>query len=86
MSIAQSKLTAQGRISIPVEVRKKLGIGPGSAIEWHEQDDGVTVRRASRYSWEDIHRELFPTPLPAGKPNDVKAAITKHMRKRHMVL
>ena len=85
MSIAQSKLTAQGQISVPAEVRKTLGIGPGSVIEWHEQDDGVAVRRASRYCWEDIHRELFPTPLPTGKPTDVKAAITKYIRKRHPV-
>jgi AbrB family looped-hinge helix DNA binding protein len=30
MLMAQSKVTAQGQISVPDEVRKKLGIGPGS--------------------------------------------------------
>src|ERR1035441_9357945 len=30
MAIAHSKLTAQGQISVPVDVRRKLGIGPGS--------------------------------------------------------
>jgi bifunctional DNA-binding transcriptional regulator/antitoxin component of YhaV-PrlF toxin-antitoxin module len=29
MAMAQSKVTAQGQISIPVEARRKLGIGPG---------------------------------------------------------
>ncbi|MFO0216018.1 MAG: AbrB/MazE/SpoVT family DNA-binding domain-containing protein, partial [Burkholderiales bacterium] len=29
MAIAQSKITTQGQISIPAEVRKKLGVGPG---------------------------------------------------------
>lgn len=33
MSIPQSKETAQGQISVPAEVRKKLGIGPGSVLE-----------------------------------------------------
>src|ERR1700691_800897 len=53
MAIAQSKLTAQGQISVPSEVRKKLGIGPGSVLEWDEQDGQVIVRRAGRYDWND---------------------------------
>jgi antitoxin PrlF len=85
MSIAQSKLTAQGQISVPAEVRKKLGIGPGSTIEWHEHDDGVVVRRAGRYSCEDVHQALFPARVAAGGATDVKAAIAQYMRKRHAV-
>ena len=85
MSIAQSKLTAQGQISVPAEVRKKLGIGPGSTIEWHEYDDGVVVRRAGRYSCEDVHQALFPVRVAAGGATDVKAAIAQYMRKRHAV-
>ncbi|PYP88846.1 MAG: hypothetical protein DMF61_05625 [Blastocatellia bacterium AA13] len=34
MVLAQSKLTAQGQISVPAEVRRKLGLGPGSVLEW----------------------------------------------------
>ena len=29
MTLAHSKLTAQGQISVPAEIRRKLGIGPG---------------------------------------------------------
>ena len=54
MSIAQSKLTAQGQISVPAEVRKKLGVGPGSVLEWHEEGDQIVVRRAGRYGWDDV--------------------------------
>ncbi|MGN6730352.1 MAG: AbrB/MazE/SpoVT family DNA-binding domain-containing protein, partial [Candidatus Binatia bacterium] len=36
MALAQSKVTAQGQISVPAEVRRKLGIGPGSVLEWDE--------------------------------------------------
>jgi AbrB family looped-hinge helix DNA binding protein len=32
--IAESRVTAQGQISIPAEVRRRLGVGPGSVIEW----------------------------------------------------
>ena len=84
MAIAQSKLTAQGQISVPAEVRRKLGIGPGSVLEWHEQDDGVVVRRAGRFSSSDVHDALFPKGAPKGKrAADVKGAIRKYVRQRH---
>lgn len=83
MSIAKSKLTAQGQISVPAEVRKKLGVGPGSVLEWDEEDDRVIVRRGGRYTSEDVHRALFPvSPKPSNVP-DVKDAIRAYVRKRH---
>ena len=82
MALAQSKLTAQGQISVPAEIRKKLGVGPGSVLEWDERDAQVIVRRAGKHSSTDIHAALFgsekPTPVA-----DVKAGIRKHMRKKH---
>jgi antitoxin PrlF len=56
---SQSKLTAQGQISVPAEIRRKLGVGPGSILEWEDEGDRVIVRRAGRYSSEDIHRAVF---------------------------
>jgi AbrB family looped-hinge helix DNA binding protein len=84
MSIPQSKVTAQGQISVPAEVRRKLGIGPGSVLEWHEQDGGVVVRRAGRFTSSDVHAALFPKGRPRikGVP-DVKAAIRTAIRRRH---
>jgi AbrB family looped-hinge helix DNA binding protein len=41
MPLAQSRITAQGQISVPVEVRKKLGIGPGAVLEWNEENGQV---------------------------------------------
>jgi AbrB family looped-hinge helix DNA binding protein len=84
MTIAQSKVTAQGQISVPAEVRKKLGIGPGSVIEWHEQDGSVVVRRAGRFSSSDMHEALFPGGAPKSKSiPDVKGAIRRHIRQRY---
>jgi AbrB family looped-hinge helix DNA binding protein len=84
MSIPQSKVTAQGQISVPVEVRKKLGIGPRSVLEWHEQDGSVLVRRAGRFSSFDVHQAVFPKGTPNNKiVPDIKAALRKAMRKKH---
>ena len=83
MTIAKSKLTAQGQISVPAEVRQRLGVGPGSVLEWDEQDEQVVVRRAGRYTSEEVHRALFPDAPSQRQPTDVKDAIRKYMRKKH---
>lgn len=83
MPIAHSKLTAQGQISVPSEVRRKLGVGPGSVLEWDEQGDQIVVRRAGRYTFEDIHKALFPKGPPKAKSiAELKEGIRRHIRKK----
>ena len=84
MTLAQSKVTAQGQISVPVEVRRKLGIGPGSVLEWDEEDEKIVVRRSGRYSFEDLHRKLFPKrPPKPRKLAEMKEGIRRYVRERH---
>jgi len=82
MSIAQSKITTQGQISVPAEVRKKLGVGPGSILEWDESNDQVVVRRAGRHTSVEIHDALFAEGQPKTS-NSVKEGIRKYLRKKH---
>jgi len=55
MTILHSKVTAQGQISVPAEIRRKLGIGPGSVLEWADAHGEVVIRRAGRYSSAALH-------------------------------
>jgi AbrB family looped-hinge helix DNA binding protein len=84
MPLAQSKLTAQGQTSVPVEVRRKLGIGPGSVLEWDEEGGTIVVRRAGRHTSEDVHRIVFPEGPPSPRTlGQLKAGIRRHVRRRH---
>jgi AbrB family looped-hinge helix DNA binding protein len=84
MALAQSKVTAQGQISVPVEVRRKLGIGPGSVLEWDEEGDAVVVRKAGRYTSQDIHRAIFPHGTPAPKKIEkFDEGVRRYMKKKH---
>jgi antitoxin PrlF len=84
MAIAQSKVTAQGQISVPAEIRKKLGVGPGSVLEWDQQDDQVVVRRAGQFNSSDVHNALFPRGERKSKRSTgVKEGIRKYIRKKH---
>jgi antitoxin PrlF len=82
MPIAQSKLTAQGQISVPAEIRKRLGLRPGSVLEWDENDGEVVVRRAGHYTSAQIHEVLFGASSPRKAKLDVKEGIRKHIRQR----
>jgi antitoxin PrlF len=83
MPIAKSKVTAQGQISVPAEIRKKLGLGPGSILEWCDEQGSVVVRRAGSFSSAEIHQALFPKGISTTAPSAVKAGIRKYMRRRH---
>lgn len=83
MALAHSKLTAQGQISVPAEVRRKLGLGAGSVLEWEEEGDRVVVRRMGRFSSEDLHRALFAAPPEPRTLEEMKEGIRQLMKKRH---
>jgi AbrB family looped-hinge helix DNA binding protein len=84
MAIAHSKITAQGQISVPADVRRKLGIGPGSVLEWEEDGGKMVVRPAGRFSSEDIHRAVFGTRTPKTRTlEELNEGIRSYTRKRH---
>lgn len=84
VAFAQSKLTAQGQISVPVEVRRKLGLGPGSVLEWDEENGRIIVRRVGRFSSADVHEAVFAGKSgPAKTLTELKDGIRTAMRKRH---
>ncbi|MGH3064731.1 MAG: AbrB/MazE/SpoVT family DNA-binding domain-containing protein [Gaiellaceae bacterium] len=41
------RVTSKGQITIPLEIRDKLGIQPGSVVEFELVDGGVLVRRSN---------------------------------------
>jgi antitoxin PrlF len=83
MSVPQSKLTAQGQISVPAEIRKELGVGPGSVLEWHRKGDDIVVRKAGKYTFEDIRRALFPKRPRAHSLEELKEGIADYIQEKH---
>jgi AbrB family looped-hinge helix DNA binding protein len=84
MVLAQSKLTSQGQISVPAEVRRRLGLGPGSVLEWDEDGERIVVRKARRFSSEEIHRALFAKAQKPRSLSELTGGIQRHMRKKYV--
>ena len=83
MERIESKITAQGQVSVPARIRRRLGLTPGSRIEWCEIGDEVIVRRASKFSSQDIHDAVFDTPPERRSVSDMDEGIRARMRRKH---
>lgn len=83
MKLAESRITRQGQISVPAEVRRRLGVQPGSVIEWDVEGDTIVVRRAGRNTSEDLHRMLFAKAPERRALDAIDQGIREHMRRKH---
>ena len=83
MNTIRSRLTSQGQISVPAQVRRKLGLGPGSILEWEEVGGQMLVRRSGTVSSRDIHQTLFPEPPARRTLAELKEARAAHVREKH---
>lgn len=41
------RMTTKGQVTIPLEIREKFGLGPGTEVEVVAGDDGALVRPAA---------------------------------------
>ena len=78
-----SKITARGQVSVPARIRRRLGLTPGSKVEWFESEGEVIVRRASKYSSRDIHEAVFDKPPQPRSVADMDEGIRARMRHKH---
>jgi AbrB family looped-hinge helix DNA binding protein len=83
VKIAESRLTRQGQVSIPAEVRRRLGLQPGSVVEWDAEGDEIVVRRAGRYTSQAVHDALFALEPDRHTLDELKEGIKRHVRAKH---
>ncbi len=84
MALAKSKITAQGQVSVPAAVRKKLGIGPGSTLEWIEEDGKIVIKRSGKYSFAEIRKAVFgDEKVPHKSDQEIEEGLREFFRKRY---
>ena len=62
---------------------QKLGVGPGSVLEWEEDGEKIVVRRVGRYTSEDVHRALFPKPPKPRTLEEMKEGVRRYIKGRY---
>ena len=46
----QSRITSKGQVTVPVEIRKKLGLRKGDRVEFSDNGGDTVIRRAQDFS------------------------------------
>lgn len=52
------RVTSKGQVTIPQEVRRKLGIEPGAEVEFELDEDGARLVRAKTAKGKEIARRM----------------------------
>jgi len=82
MKPSTSRVTSQGQVSVPAEIRRRLGLATGSVLEWRIEDDEVVVRRAGRSTLADIHAALFDGTPRRRTLEQLKEGLRTHAKRR----
>jgi AbrB family looped-hinge helix DNA binding protein len=72
-----AKMTSKGQITIPIKVRKALGLMPGVRIDFYEVEDGEYVLRPKTGSIMDM-RGCIPKPDHVITIEEMNQAILDH--------
>ena len=67
-----SKLSAKGQVTIPKEVREKLGVEPGDGIGYEVEGDAVRIRRVDPFD-ASFHAASSQTLSEWATPEDEEA-------------
>ena len=61
-----AKITAKGQITIPVEIRKSLGVKEGDKVVFIKGDNGIMLANSNKIAWENIQQAMEGEAEKAG--------------------
>ena len=75
----RAKVTSKGQITVPVEIRRSLGVKPGDKIRFEKQEGGIRLVRDPEESVFEKWRGIGSFP-GMGKGRDAIVAYFREMR------
>lgn len=72
--MSRSKLTSKGQITVPKDVRERLGLKSGDRVVFEFEGDSVRLRVEERRSLEELRGSLPATQEYPGKDAERHAA------------
>ena len=61
-----ARITAKGQITIPVEIRKSLGVKEGDKVVFIKGDNGIMLVNSNKIAWENIQKAMEGEAEKAG--------------------
>lgn len=81
MNLGHTRITTQGQTSVPSQVRRRYGLGPGAELSW-EEINGMLVLKPMRYTLGDFATLLPPPPTQPVSLEEMDAAIGDAMSEK----
>lgn len=53
-----SRVSSKGQVTIPIEIRKKLGIKEGDKIVFMEKDNNIILINSNQLVYEEFQKEM----------------------------
>lgn len=78
-----ARISKSGQVTIPAEIREKMGVKPGDAVIWSTDEQGKATVRAVRYSLEDLDGILGPLPPGMGVNELIDEAAHEAIERRY---
>ena len=63
----QARITSKGQITVPRDVRRTLGVGPGDRLLFESDSEGVRVRPVRARSPFEKYRGIGNPGVPSGR-------------------
>jgi len=63
----QAKITSKGQITVPLAIRRALGVRPGDLLLFEEDKSGISVRRVKKESRFAKYRGIGNRGIGSGK-------------------
>ena len=53
-----ARITAKGQITIPIEIRKNLGVKEGDKVVFIKSENGIMLVNSNKVAWENIQNAM----------------------------
>ncbi|MBI2654222.1 AbrB/MazE/SpoVT family DNA-binding domain-containing protein [Candidatus Woesearchaeota archaeon] len=81
--IEMGKISSRGQISIPADIRERLGLEEGTKVLFFAEEDTLLMKKVTEQSFAEITKPLKLAAKQAGmKEKDVPAMIQRFRNKR----
>lgn len=64
---SEAKVTSKGQITIPIKIRRALGVKPGDKVVFEQKGDRISVRTTDRKSVFEKYRGILDIGIPQGR-------------------
>jgi len=84
LTLNLARITATGQITIPIEIRKSLGVKEGDKVVFIKGDNGIMLANSNEVAWDNIQKAMKGEAEKAGlQSEDDVVRLCKEIRQEN---